>query len=431
MTTKEGKFEFKKISPVARNFLENSTAFINIAVGSIRSGKTITVLMRFIQFICSSKEDLFAMAGRSINTIDHNVVTPFCKMLNTLGVAYNYNKFNQEITLFFRNGSKKIILYGIEKEGAEARIQGVTLGGTMIDEMTVLAQKGVEMLISRNSTPDAMIFVTCNPTNPQSFVYTNYVNNQKAIKEGRFKIFNFLLEDNLNLTKEYIENIKASYSRGSVFYKRYLLNQWVSGQGMIFDSFSDKNILHEEINTDDYYQLGIGSDYGVSTTSCYSLIGIKQAESGKEYHLIDERYYNAEKEGMSQTDTQRVEDILRLQSDYNLHKNVIFWCSHDAGSLRAALEKDNRIQMSIDTFKPDTLDCIQRLSKLINDNKLMIHESCTETIKQIQGYEWDMKAAARGMDKPVKKDDHLVDSMRAPIMHDITGKHVISGIIRL
>ena len=120
-----------------------------------------------------------------------------------------------------------------------------------------------------------------------------------------------------------------------------------------------------------------------------------------------------------------------VKEDYNLDKHNIFYASHDAESLRTALEKDERIKLTVDTFMPDTLDCINRMSSLFHTNQLRIHERCKETIKQVQGYEWDSKASQRGEDKPVKKDDHLVDSMRGPIMHDLLGKRIVAGIIHL
>lgn len=93
--------------------------------------------------------------------------------------------------------------------------------------------------------------------------------------------------------------------------------------------------------------------------------------------------------------------------------------SHDAGSLKIALIRDMRIKMQIKTFKPDTLTCIQTMSSLFYNNQLFINDTCTETIKQLYGYEWDIKKAEKGIDAPVKQDDHYIDSMRAPIMYHL------------
>lgn len=415
------EFILQPFGKAGRNFILNSDAFLNIAVGSVRSGKTIAAIYKFFLFILNSPHNVFAMAGKTITTLIKNVVRPFMQILDTCNIKYNYNHYNQELTF---NGNV-IALFGVDKEGADARIQGFTCAGALIDEATVMPRSGFQMLLSRNSLPGASIFVTCNPSSPMNYIYTDYVNNQELLASGRCKVFNFLLSDNLTLSKEYVQNLKSMYAPGSVFYKRHILNQWVSGQGAIFDSFTDDNILHGNIKLNDYINLGVGSDYGISTTTCYSLVG--KHKDGY-YDVIAERYYDAQREARSQTDAERLTDILQLQKDYQLDETVTFWCSHDAGSLKTLLETSPEVHMNIDVFMPDTLECIQRISNLFHENKLRIHESCTETIKQVQGYEWDLKAGQKGIDKPVKKNDHLVDSMRAPIMHDLTGQKILGGI---
>ena len=39
-------------------------------------------------------------------------------------------------------------------------------------------------------------------------------------------------------------------------------------------------------------------------------------------------------------------------------------------------------------------------------------DTCTELIREIPGYIWDPKAAERGVDAPVKVDDHFCDALR-------------------
>ena len=419
------EFQFGQLSPQAIDYIQHSDAFLNIAVGSIRSGKTITCILKFLAFIGESPHTHFAIAGKTINTLKRNVVEPLTQMLNYMEIDYTYLHSNNEIII----GSNIITLFGIEKEGADTKIQGFTCGGSLIDEATVIPESGFRMLLSRNSLDNAQIFCTCNPTNPQHYIYTNYVANKELQKTGKCKVFNFLLEDNPHLSREYIENLKAMYPRESVFYKRYILNQWVSGQGIIFDKFTDDNIYTRQRPLDEYDYIEVGSDYGTSTTSCYSLIGVKEFDDHTEYDLICERGYDATREASSQTDVERVEDIYQLQEDYELGEETIFYCSHDAGSLRAALEKDNRIRMSISTYMPDTLECIQVMSSLFYNNHLRVHADCTETINQIRGYEWDSKSAQRGEDRPVKKDDHYIDSIRAPIMNHLYDETSIGAVV--
>jgi len=42
----------------------------------------------------------------------------------------------------------------------------------------------------------------------------------------------------------------------------------------------------------------------------------------------------------------------------------------------------------------------------------VIQKGCTNLRECIQSYAWDSKAADRGEDKPVKKNDHICDALR-------------------
>ncbi len=52
------------------------------------------------------------------------------------------------------------------------------------------------------------------------------------------------------------------------------------------------------------------------------------------------------------------------------------------------------------------------MSKFIANKNLVFRNSCKNIIEQVQGYAWDPKAADRGEDKPIKQNDHAVDSVR-------------------
>jgi len=43
---------------------------------------------------------------------------------------------------------------------------------------------------------------------------------------------------------------------------------------------------------------------------------------------------------------------------------------------------------------------------------LKVLSCCPNTIREIETYSWDPKAAERGEDKPLKRDDHTTDALR-------------------
>ena len=421
-------FEWKPFSPRALQFLFGANGYINFAVGAIRSGKTVVALARFLKHICESPHNRFLMAGNTTNSLKRNCIDPFTSMLDDLNIPYKLNLHTQELYVM----DKYIALFGLDKEGADKKIRGYTSAGSFVDEVTTMNQSAFDMLVSRNSLSGAKIFCTCNPVSPLNFIKTEYIDNVKAQDEGRVKVFQFLLEDNLTLSDDYIQSLKSLYSPDSVFYKRNIEGLWASGQGIIFPSFNEENILND-FQLEDYYKFGIGMDYGSSNMTCYSLIGFKHSDEDKyttSYHQIHEKFYDAKREGVGQTDEERVEDILEIQKEYGLTRSTKFYCSHDAGNLKTSLKKDKRIKLSIDTYMPDAKEAIETMNSLFHNNHLMIYKANKETIKQIRGYEWDAKASARGEDRPVKIDDHLIDSLRAPIMVGRDTHSVRSRVIR-
>ena len=55
------------------------------------------------------------------------------------------------------------------------------------------------------------------------------------------------------------------------------------------------------------------------------------------------------------------------------------------------------------------LDGIRTTASLLNAGKLLIHNSCKDSIREFQAYSWDDKAAE---DKVVKVNDHAMDDIR-------------------
>jgi phage terminase large subunit len=80
-----------------------------------------------------------------------------------------------------------------------------------------------------------------------------------------------------------------------------------------------------------------------------------------------------------------------------------------AASLKIALRQAD---LPVLDGNNDVLLGIKITSKFIGGKNLVIHKSCTTLREHIQSYAWDSKAADRGEDKPVKKNDHVLDALR-------------------
>lgn len=398
-----GAFSYK-----AQSFLYESDAFINIAHGSVRSGKTIAATFRFLLFVLESPYYEFMISGKTRDTIERNVIRDLIRMIDGR-IPYKYRKFDNYIEI----AGNKIWLIGFSDEGATEKVRGMTVGGWYADELTSASKSTVEMAITRCSVDGAQMFWTMNPESPYHFIYTDYITNQDLLDSGTVKTWHFTLEDNLHLSHRYIEELKRVNRKSQVNYKRNILGQWVIAEGIIYDSFDENIHVFHDDHTSLFDEINICCDYGVSTVTTFGVMGIvKNTKQGNSYYLQEETYYDTTQKGVAQSDSDRVEDILRLQNKYGLNRKSTLFLPHDAASLKAQCRKDKRIKMKVRTYAPDTYKDINRIQDLFNNRKFFIHESCKNSITQAQTYCWDTRAQQRGEDKPLKVDDHCPDMWR-------------------
>ena len=398
-----------KFSDKAKDFIRNSHAFINIAHGSVRSGKTIAATWRFLSHMALTDYDEFMISGKTRDTIERNVIRDLIRMIDG-AMDYKYRKFDNYIEI----ADKKVWLIGFSDEGATEKVRGMTVGGWYADELTSASKSTVEMAITRCSVDGAKMFWTMNPESPYHFIYTDYITNQELLDSGTVKTWHFNLDDNLHLSPKYVEELKRVNRKSKVNYKRNILGQWVIAEGIIYDTFDeDVHVYDDHVEVD---EINICCDYGVSTVTTFGVMGIKKdVKQGNSYYLMEETYYDAQQKGVAQSDSDRVEDILRLQTKWGLGRKNTLYLPHDAASLKAQCRKDKRIRMKVRTYAPNTFRDINQIQDLFNDNRFHIHRSCKNSITQAQTYCWDTKAQQRGEDKPLKVDDHCPDMWRGGI----------------
>lgn len=404
-------FEYGLFSEKALDFIANSNAWINIAHGSVRSSKTVNCNVRWLHYILQSPHSEFLMSGKTSKTLERNVIKPFRKMLNNEGLRHDYSRYTQELTV----EDKTIYCMGFNDEEAVDVIAGMTVGGWYADEIARCPKSAVEMAISRCSLDGALMFWNTNPDSPYHYIYKNYINNSELKEAGTVKTWRFLLEDNPNLSPSYVEELKRVNSKSEVFYKRNILGQWVIAEGAIYDMFNEKT--HVFKTPPEIHEINICCDYGVSTVTTFGVMGIHKDElRGNSYYLLEETYYDKEDMGVAQSDSERVDDIVRLQNKYHLTRPSTIYLPHDASSLKTACEKDERIVMRVDTYTPDTYKDIQTIADLFKNERFFLHEDCVNSISQAQTYCWDIKASQKGEDKPLKIDDHCPDMWRGGIL---------------
>src|SRR5579863_3304194 len=113
-------------SPKQREFILNANAKYNLAHGSVRAGKTVGVLFRFMQEVIQCPGSMIWMLGRTLSDVYLNCIQllldPASKQFGIFAPFCTWMK-GDRVLLF---GNKKIVCLGAGDEGAIGSIQGKT-----------------------------------------------------------------------------------------------------------------------------------------------------------------------------------------------------------------------------------------------------------------------------------------------------------------
>lgn len=371
-----------------KSFCEANKRF-NIWVGAVRSGKTHSSLEKFIDDLRYGPKGDAMIIGVNRNSLQRNIIRP---LFNRMGFPCPTEKA-QQVTIYGRT----LWFVGAPDISAVSTIQGSTLALAYVDEATNIPEPFWKMLESRLSVPGAKLLATCNPEGPAHWLKKDYIDN----KELDLVYWNFTLEDNPTLDEKFKQQLKASYS--GMWYNRYILGEWALAHGAIYDCYDKYNEYENPFESPSYYIVGV--DYGTTNATAAVLCAVSP-KKWPQIRVEAEYYYDSAKKGRSKTDQELVRDI----KDFISYKNVsAIYVDPAAASLKIAMRQED---LPVLDANNDVLLGIKTCSKFISGKNIVIHKSCSVLREHLQSYAWDPKAADRGEDKPVKKNDHICDALR-------------------
>jgi PBSX family phage terminase large subunit len=370
------------------NFLKNCNKRINIRWGSVRSGKTFIQNLNWISYCKNGPVGNLVICGKTERTIKRNIIEPVKEILDKEA----YTKQGE-----FWIGNRKCDIVGANDERAEEKIRGATLAGAYCDEISLYPQSFFDMLDTRLSIPGAKLFGTTNPDSPHHWLKKNYLDNpNKSIYHAKFE-----LNDNAdNLDPIYLQDLKSKCS--GLFYRRYILGEWVLAEGVVYDMFGKDCIVTE---TPQCNHTIIGIDYGIANPTCFVKI---QFDDNEKVYVTDEYYYDYKKNNKQKTDTELADDLIHFIGNDKVTVYV------DPSALSFIVELKKR-RLRVKNADNNVLNGIAFISQYFHNKHLYIKKQCDILIKQLGIYSWDQKAQIQGIDKPLKIEDHACDAMRYAI----------------
>lgn len=402
--------EFGLWGQKALDFIYNpiaNDAFINILEGSVRSGKTVAMIPKWINYIMTGPKGLLLMTGVSKDTIYDNVLND---LFDTIGEDnYEYNRQSGDLTIYwYTDGIKcqrRIKVVGAKDEGSEKYIRGKTLAGAYCDELSLMPEKFFKQLLNRLSIRGAKLYGTTNPDSPYHYLYAEYIADEVKLQKGMVRDYHFELDDNPNLPEDYKENIRNAYK--GMWFKRMILGLWVLAEGIIYDMFSDDLIFDDDSKiftgaTKAKSRRYIGIDYGTTNP----MVFLDIYDDGDTIFVCNEYYYDSRKEQQQKSDEDYINDFDKFIGEEFPDFVVI---DPSAASFKIVLRgRGYRVKEADNSVN----DGIRKVAMLMSLKKLRVHKCCTNLIREFHSYIWDEKAAKRGEEKPIKENDHSCDALR-------------------
>lgn len=408
------------VAPLVGKALEATrlaTARGNLWEGAVRSGKTVSSILVWLDYVRRGPAGNLLMVGKTERTLKRNILDPIIEMVGTRRARYIAGA--GEFVLFGRT----IYTAGANDEKAAEKLKGLTLAGAYGDEITTWPQSAFAMLLTRLSVPGARWFGTTNPAGKNHWLLKDYLSRAslhltrtgeilRSEADDRLDLarFSFQLADNPSLTADYVAALEAE--NVGLFYRRNILGEWVLAEGAVFDMWDPDRHVVAELPAIQRW-LACSLDYGTSNPFHAGMLGLGV---DRRLYVVRDWRWDSRRERRQLTD---VEYSARLRQWFGeipvptttlrgVHPERTI-VDPSAASFRVQLKRDG---ITAHLGDNSVLDGIRTVSSLLALDLLKVHESCDVLADEMAGYSWDDKAAEKGEDTPVKADDHGPDMVR-------------------
>lgn len=392
--------------PRQSEYFRQSDAFINIADGSVRSGKSVAQNWRWLDHIAHMpRNGLYLMTGTTQDTVVRNVLAPMQEVFGPARVQWNLGT-DAHATIMGR----RCPIIGANNVRSEYTIRGMTLHGWYADEVTLHPESVFDMARTRLSAPGAKAFVSCNPDSPYHWLMRNHMSDE-ALATGIVKRFRFKLDDNPSLNAEYVDMLRRSFT--GLFRRRMIDGEWVLAEGVIYDMFDPA--VHVKSEPGPFPRFIVSCDYGTANPCVFGL----WVPIGYRWHMFGEYVWDSRTAGKQKTDEEYVEAMTAWLTKQAARLNtgqIIPACVFVDPSAASFIEALRRGGYTVRAARNDVLPGIRAMSTALSEGRMTFDPSCTWTLDEFGSYIWDAVASKRGEDKPLKTNDHSMDQCRYMIV---------------
>lgn len=422
-TIKTQHIDWKPLSQKHKDYIKKALSNkMNVAEGAIRSGKTIDNCIIAAMYLEKCKDKIHLASGSTIGNAKLNIGT--CNgfgLENLFRGRCKWGKFKDNDALFLstQTGDKIVIFAGGAKADSYKRILGNSYGlwiATEINEHYDCEDSRssfIKVAFGRQvAAKEPLVLWDLNPCNPNHSIYTDYIDFYKTDYVGGYQYQHFTINDNLSISDERKAEIESQYIKGSIWYRRDILGERCSPQGLIYPMYEEALVDNVPNNTTpSEYCLSI--DYG--TLNAFACI--LWAKYGEVWYAVREYYYSGRTTNKQKTDEDYAQDLDTWCADIDTGGKLQVIIDPSAASFITLLHKRNS-RYKVTKADNDVLNGIRETANALENGHIKILKKLKNFVAEISSYMWDTNS---GQDTPLKVNDHCMDSMR----YFVKTKHVI------
>lgn len=364
-----------------------------ICDGAVRSGKTLCMGLSFFLWACSQFQNArFGVCGKTIASLRRNVLSELLPKLQAIGFSVTEKRTENLVRVTYHGHTNDFYVFGGRDESSSSLIQGITFAGILLDEVALMPRSFVEQACARCSVTGSRLWFNCNPEGPHHWFYNEWI---LGAEQRNCLYLHFTMQDNPSLSPQIRQRYARLYS--GVFYRRFVLGQWVAAEGRVYDFFDATNA--PPVPKGDFSQWYISCDYGTVNPASFGLWGLQNSV----WYRVKEFYFDSRREMRQMTDAEYADALEALAGGRRITAVIV------DPSAASFIELLRRRGWNVKKADNDVLSGIRRTSDLLKSGKIVICDTCTDCLRESEQYVWDLKA---GKDAVKKEHDHAMDDMR-------------------
>jgi len=275
------------------------------AEGVTNASKSFIIGIAFIMRILTEPDSKtqFVLAGESVPVLERMFIQNEASFYNIFRPICEYTRAGQGGARIVVNNEKTIYLVGYDNKKRWRSILGMTIHGFNIEEVNISDDEFVSEAFIRTFRNGGWMYASCNGGDPDTLVYTDYMNKarpldkwasqvpnetweelDRSIPDVSFRYYFFTFDDNPTMTQEQKLALINNTPKDSYQWKTKILGIRGIREGVIYADYMsrDKNIVHLDLLSDNKADMAflaprgielmtIGQDVGGTDSNVFTL----------------------------------------------------------------------------------------------------------------------------------------------------------------